>query len=35
MFAALAELDQDLTEHEQAVIERYLRGAIDAMRRLG
>ena len=35
MFAALAGLDQDLTEEEQAVVERYLRGAIDAMRRLG
>lgn len=34
MFAALAELDNGLTDEERAVVECYLRGAIDAMRRL-
>ena len=34
MFAALAELDNGLTEGEREVVERYLRGAIEAMRRL-
>jgi DNA-binding MarR family transcriptional regulator len=34
MFAGLAELDNGLTDAERLVVERYLRGAIDAMRRL-
>jgi hypothetical protein len=34
MFAALAELDNGLADDERVVVERYLRGAIEAMRRL-
>ena len=34
MFAALADLDTGLDEHERAVVERYLRGATAAMRTL-
>ena len=34
MFAALAELDSSLSDDERAVVERYLRGATDAMRSL-
>ena len=32
MFAKLAEIDADLDDDERAVVERYLRGAIAAMR---
>jgi DNA-binding MarR family transcriptional regulator len=34
MFAALAELDNALTDDERQVVERYLRGAIEAMHSL-
>lgn len=34
MFQSLAELDATLTEPERVVVERYLRGAIEAMRSL-
>lgn len=34
MFAGLAELDQSLTPDERVVIDRYLSGAIEAIRRL-
>jgi DNA-binding MarR family transcriptional regulator len=34
MFAALAALDNGLTDAERQVVERYLRGATEAMRRL-
>jgi DNA-binding MarR family transcriptional regulator len=34
MFASLADLDRSLTDDERALIARYLRGAIDAMRAL-
>lgn len=34
MFASLAALDNGLTEEQREVVERYLRGAIEAMRRL-
>lgn len=34
MFRGLAEIDTALTDDERAVVERYLRGAIDAMQRL-
>lgn len=34
MFAALAQLDNALTDDERLVVERYLNGAIDAMHRL-
>ncbi|GAA2490998.1 MarR family winged helix-turn-helix transcriptional regulator [Terrabacter carboxydivorans] len=34
MFQSLAELDATLTEHERVVVERYLRGAIEAMKSL-
>ena len=34
MFAALAEMDATFTDEERAVVERYLRGAIEATRRL-
>jgi hypothetical protein len=34
MFARLAELDNGLTDEDRLVVERYLRGAIDAMRSL-
>ncbi|MBD8869994.1 MarR family transcriptional regulator [Nocardioides sp. MJB4] len=34
MFLALHELDADLDDEERATVERYLRGAIEALRRL-
>lgn len=34
MFRGLAEIDRALTDDERAVVERYLRGAIEAMQRL-
>lgn len=34
MFVGLAQLDAGLTEEERAVVDRYLRGAIAAIRRL-
>lgn len=34
MFVALAQLDASFTDLERAVVERYLRGAIDAVRRI-
>lgn len=34
MFTALAELDAGLTAEERAVVDRYLRGATAAMRRM-
>jgi DNA-binding MarR family transcriptional regulator len=34
MFTALDDLDSRLSEEERTVVARYLRGAIDAMRRL-
>ena len=34
MFAALADLDDTLDEQERVVVERFLRGAIEAIRRL-
>jgi DNA-binding MarR family transcriptional regulator len=34
MFASLAALDNGLTDEQRDVVERYLRGAIEAMRRL-
>ncbi len=34
MFTALAELDAELSDDERAVVDRYLRGAIAAMRRM-
>ena len=34
MFAALAALDNGLTDEQREVVECYLRGAIEAMRRL-
>lgn len=34
MFASLAELDDTLDDDERRVVERFLRGAITAMRRL-
>lgn len=34
MFAALADLDDTLDEQERAVVERFLEGAIGAIRRL-
>jgi DNA-binding MarR family transcriptional regulator len=34
MFASLAALDNDLTDEQREVVERYLRGATEAMRRL-
>lgn len=34
MFASLAALDNGLTDEQREVVERYLRGAIEAMRRL-
>lgn len=34
MFQSLAALDQSLSDTERAVVERYLTGAVDAMREL-
>lgn len=34
MFVALAQLDAGLSEEDRAVVDRYLRGATDALRRL-
>ena len=34
MFAGLAELDSSLDDDERVVVERYLRGAVAAMRAL-
>jgi hypothetical protein len=34
MFASLAALDNALTDEQREAVERYLRGAIEAMRRL-
>jgi DNA-binding MarR family transcriptional regulator len=34
MFQSLAALDQSLTDTERAVVERYLTGAVNAMRQL-
>jgi DNA-binding MarR family transcriptional regulator len=34
MFRALAELDAQLTDGERVVVDRYLNGAIEALRRL-
>lgn len=34
MFAALAELDAPLDDHDREVVERYLRGAAAAIRRI-
>lgn len=34
MFAALDELDRSLSDDERAAVERYLEGAIEAVRRL-
>ncbi len=34
MFIALAQLDASFTAEERAVVERYLRGAMDAIRRI-
>jgi DNA-binding MarR family transcriptional regulator len=34
MFEGLAAVDNDLTDAEREVVARYLRGALDAMRRL-
>jgi DNA-binding MarR family transcriptional regulator len=34
MFLALDELDRGLTEEERAVVDRYLAGAIEAIRRI-
>jgi hypothetical protein len=32
MFRSLQRLDESFDEHERAVVERYLRGATEAMR---
>lgn len=34
MFLGLAELDRSMTDGERAIVERYLRGATEALRRL-
>jgi hypothetical protein len=34
MFLALDELDRSFTEEERAVVDRFLAGAIDAIRRV-